>query len=82
MDGKNHTIEERVDSNKTIVEITNLLHNAKYYARVSVCNNRYDGPTSELIYFDTPEGGNSYYNIWFTRYEMRNMSDSRLYVEN
>ena len=40
--------------------ITNLVPFTRNYARVLVFNDRYNGPPSNTITIDTPEGGNNY----------------------
>lgn len=51
-------IEEQVSSDTTTVEIKKFLPNAKHHVRVLAHNSRFNGPYSQLISFETPEGGN------------------------
>lgn len=51
-------IEEQVSSDTTTAEITKFLPNAKHYVRILAHNSRFNGPHSQLITFETPEGGN------------------------
>lgn len=51
-------IEEKVSSDTTTTEISKFLPNSKHYARILAHNRHFNGPPSQLISFDTPEGGN------------------------
>lgn len=50
-------ITERVSSNSTRAEITKCIPNAKHYVRILAYDNSSDGTPSQLISFETPEGG-------------------------
>lgn len=51
-------IEEQVSSDTTTAEIKKFLPNAKHYVRILAHNSRFNGPPSQPIIFNTPEGGN------------------------
>ncbi|XP_008180512.1 neuroglian-like [Acyrthosiphon pisum] len=55
-DGKNNKIEEKVSLDRTTVEIKTFFPNAKNFVLIFAYNSRFNGPRSELISFDTPEG--------------------------
>lgn len=42
---------------KTNTMVTKFIPHSKNFARVLVYNSRYNGPPSETLSFDTPEGG-------------------------
>lgn len=48
--------EIQVQGDATKALVTNFVPNTKNYAMVYVYNGRYDGPPSEILSFDTPEG--------------------------
>jgi len=50
-------IEEQVSSDMTKVEIKKFLPNAKHNVRILAHNSRFNGPPSQAITFNTPEGG-------------------------
>lgn len=50
-------IEEPVGSDMTQTEIKKFLPNAKHHVRILAHNSRFNGPPSQTISFDTPEGG-------------------------
>lgn len=53
-------IEEQVGSDTTVTEIKKFLPNSKHFVRILAHNSRFNGPPSQLISFDTPEGGKQY----------------------
>jgi hypothetical protein len=46
-----------VKGEKTNTMVTKFIPHSKNFARVLVYNSRYNGPPSETLSFDTPEGG-------------------------
>lgn len=50
-------IEEQVSPTTTIAEITKFVPNSKNIVRILAHNSHYNGPPSQEISFDTPEGG-------------------------
>lgn len=57
-------IEEQVSPETTTAEVTKFLPNAKHYVRILAHNSRFNGPPSESISFNTPEGGKQFYFIF------------------
>lgn len=49
-------IEEQVSSDTTTEEIKKFLPNSKHFVRILAHNSRFNGPPSQVISFDTPEG--------------------------
>jgi len=50
-------VEEHVSPDLTSNEIKSFMPNSKHFVRILVHNSRFNGPHSQLITFDTPEGG-------------------------
>lgn len=50
-------IEEQVSSDTTTAEIKKFLPNARHFVRILAHNSRFNGPSSQPINFNTPEGG-------------------------
>lgn len=50
-------VEEQVSSDSTTAEIKKFLPYSTHFVRILVHNTRFNGPHSQLISFDTPEGG-------------------------
>jgi hypothetical protein len=46
-----------VKGEKTSTMVTKFIPHSKNFARVLVYNSRYNGPPSDILSFDTPEGG-------------------------
>lgn len=55
--------EIQVQGDATKALVTNFVPNTKNYAKVYVYNGKYNGPPSEILSFDTPEGGKSCFNV-------------------
>jgi len=56
-DGEDGLREIDVKGEKTNTMVTKFIPHSKNFARVLVYNSRYNGPPSETLSFDTPEGG-------------------------
>lgn len=50
-------IEEQVGPSTTVAEIKRFLPNTKHLVRILTYNSRFNGPHSQLITVETPEGG-------------------------
>lgn len=50
-------IEEQVNPTTTTAEIMKFIPNTKNIVRVLAHNSHYNGPPSQEVSFDTPEGG-------------------------
>ncbi|KAL4121128.1 hypothetical protein QTP88_013693 [Uroleucon formosanum] len=55
-DGESNMIEEQVSSDTTTAEIKKFLPNARHFVRILAHNSRFNGPPSQPINFNTPEG--------------------------
>jgi hypothetical protein len=60
-DGEDGLREIDVKGEKTNTMVTKFIPHSKNFARVLVYNSRYNGPPSETLSFDTPEGGKDLY---------------------
>jgi hypothetical protein len=56
-DGEDGLREIDVKGEKTNTMVTKFIPHSRNFARVLVYNSRYNGPPSETLSFDTPEGG-------------------------
>jgi len=56
-DGEDGLREIDVKGEKTNTMVTKFIPHSKNFARVLVYNSGYNGPPSETLSFDTPEGG-------------------------
>lgn len=58
--------EIHVKGDATKALVTKFVPNCKNYARVFVFNGQYNGPPSEILSFDTPEGSKKflYYELY------------------
>ena len=56
-EGEDGLREIDVKGEKTNTMVTKFIPHSKNFARVLVYNSRYNGPPSETLGFETPEGG-------------------------
>lgn len=80
--GENNVQEIQVEPSANRALINKFIPHAKNFVRMYVHNGRYNGPPSETLSFDTPEGGTSTGLIMMNKKSIRNIINYECFVNS